>query len=235
MLNLHAFKLAILSSELMDLLAQTVFFIDGSITDISTEVMESVKLMQLQYGNIIHTVADPRDVAIEGILYTIRNTTSPITFQKAANTVCKENEHVRSYLIGANNRMAIEHNKRFRDLRDRFLDVAGLPGSKVVVTSNKPLTLAWSATKTMMTIPQGESTTDLSDLSDQEKNRNNRDPSPETENENKITRDQIIDAEFVIGRDGDGPDQHNILLMYEMKDGRKEGKEGVRDPTCFTQ
>ena len=149
---------------------------------VATEVMESVKLMQLQYGNIIHTVANPRDVAIEGILNTIRNTTSPITFQEAANTVCKENEQVRSYLIGANNRtLAIENNKRFRDLRERFLEVVGLSGTKIIITSNKPLTLAWLATNTRTTKPLRENASDLSDLSDLEKNTNNIVQSSKTE------------------------------------------------------
>jgi DNA replicative helicase MCM subunit Mcm2 (Cdc46/Mcm family) len=132
---------------------------------IATEAMESIKVMLLQYGHIIQVTEDPREIAQQEVTNIIKETKAPISFSEAVKLASQRNPQIKFYLgdNGKGNNLTVEGNKRFRDLRERFIEGRD---TKIMITSMKPLTLFWSDNhhndKNL-----GSFTTDPNDLTDQ--------------------------------------------------------------------
>jgi DNA replicative helicase MCM subunit Mcm2 (Cdc46/Mcm family) len=127
---------------------------------IATEVMESIQVLLLQYGRIKQVIEDPRNAAEQEIVNIVRETSAQITFSEAVKMVCHRNTQVKHYL--GNRNLTVDDNKRFRDLRERFLNNKD---SRIIITQLKPLTLVWSEDTTIKQ-PDGQNTTDPNDPTD---------------------------------------------------------------------
>ena len=93
------------------------------------------------------------------------NTKSKISFDAVTEQVCKENEHVRLWVYGGTNtKLDVENNRRYRELRDRFIQKISQPGSKVIVITLNPLVVVWQISKTA-----AAGATDTTDTTDMKK------------------------------------------------------------------
>jgi len=111
-------------------------------SEIAEEVMQSMGIMLLQYGHVIKIVEDPREIACQEITNIIKESKAPITFTEAVNLACHRNIQIKAYLGNNSGKiLAIENNKRFRNLRDRleFIDIRSIS-----IVSQKPLTFVSS-------------------------------------------------------------------------------------------
>jgi hypothetical protein len=128
-----------------------------------------------------------------------------MSFDVMVNFVCKELPHVKSWLYGGRNpKFDTENNKRYRELRTRFIGYVERPDSRILITSRKPLKVISQTSKVApKTDPDPDatttaiSTTDLTDLSDQEsltrtKNDENTPQDPLSEREINLETEQKI-------------------------------------------
>ncbi|HEY9385852.1 MAG TPA: AAA family ATPase [Nitrososphaeraceae archaeon] len=134
--------------------------VDG---EIATETMESVKVMLLQYGHIIKIVDNPRDIAQREIVNIVMEIKGPITFSETVKIACQRNGQVKHYLGDRN--LTVEDNKRFRELRERFVNNKD---SRIIITQLRPLTLLWSDNEDRFQQSSActGNITDLNDLTD---------------------------------------------------------------------
>lgn len=116
--------------------------------DIATEVMESKRLEQLQHSKFINTIEDPRVVAVEAMVEVVRKTSGPIAFDEIVRQVCALFRQVNDWLLGGGTSILMSaHNRRYRELYDRFFQRIKQPGSTIIVTSIKPLVVVWQTSK----------------------------------------------------------------------------------------
>jgi len=131
---------------------------------IAAEAIESVRLMLVQHEEFVKTAGDPRVVAIDAAIEVVENIQGPIEFEEVTNQVCREKPQVKSWLLGGkSNRLDVENNRRYRELRDRFIQRIDQPESKIILVTKKPLVVVWQTSKTMATVSTTE-TTDTTDI-----------------------------------------------------------------------
>jgi DNA replicative helicase MCM subunit Mcm2 (Cdc46/Mcm family) len=130
--------------------------------DVAKQTMESIRSMEEKHGEYIKILDDPREVAISAAEEIVENTKCPILFDAIVEQVRKENEHVNSWLLGGmSHRLSANSNRRYRELRDRFIHRINRPGSRIFVVSMTPLVVTWSTTNA-----SNQSASDISDTSD---------------------------------------------------------------------
>ena len=149
--------------------------------DVAKQTMESVRLMEEKHGEYIKIADDPRVVGVDAAMGVVENTQCAISFEAITEHVCREVPSVGSWLFGgaAGHRADVENNKRYRELRTRFLRRIQQPASKIVIVTINPLVVVWQTSKSTTTITttttttgttsgQAISTTDLTDSTDLE-------------------------------------------------------------------
>ena len=116
--------------------------------EIALEAQQSIQVMLVRLGQYVKTIKDPRDAALDEVIGVIENTQTKIAFDEGARLVEDENERVRMWLTGGSGReLNTGYNKKYRELRDRFLQRINQPDSKISVVKMVPLVVVWQTAK----------------------------------------------------------------------------------------
>lgn len=133
------------------------------------EVQEFYKAMLEQQGKFVKTIEDPRIVATNALIEHVRTVQCTITFKELIKKMCDQEPFIHTWLFGGAGYsdhiidLAGDSNKKYRELYERFFQRINQPGSKISVTSYKPLTVVWQTAKVT-------STNDPNDPNDQKIN-----------------------------------------------------------------
>ena len=185
---------------------------------VAKQTMESIRSMEEKHGEYIKILDDPREVATNAAEEIVENTQCAILFDAIVEQVRKENDHVNSWLLGGrSHRLSANSNRRYRELRDRFIQRISRPGSKILVVSMKPLVVIWQTAK-----DSHSSKNNISDISDISDNKN--DPTEIKNKEDKGDDNTRISENSLNETIEPNPatDVHKSLHDPDFSDGKDE-------------
>jgi replicative DNA helicase Mcm len=105
-------------------------------SEMATAAMEYFKVLLLYRGKMSEVSEDPRNIVINEIISQVERSEIPITFHEASLTARSKNQRVKSYF--GDKKLATETNKRYRDIRQKFVENKF---ANIFIVSNRPLTL----------------------------------------------------------------------------------------------
>ena len=131
-------------------------------SEIAGAAMESFILLLSNRGKVAQIVDYPRDIVINNIINEIENCQCAITFQEVARLACIRDVRVKQYF--GKKKLSVEDNKKYRDIRQKFVENRF---DNISIVSIKPLTLTWHASSVPVTLAKNMCTTDPIDSTDQ--------------------------------------------------------------------
>jgi hypothetical protein len=103
--------------------------------EIATEIMESVQLMTVQYGEMLKTISNPKIVTYNKFLEILQNNKAGVSIKELCKIACYENRQISAYLGTS---WSVEHNHCIRIVVDMLRN-----NDKIKEVKRGPIVLQW--------------------------------------------------------------------------------------------
>ena len=87
--------------------------------EIANHVMDSLRLIYVQYGKVIERISNPRDIAVQSFYHILKQTDIGFSINELCKTASEENKQIAEYI---GNKWSLQNNHKLKSVIDILIN-----------------------------------------------------------------------------------------------------------------